>query len=79
MFKIHAMTETPDEFGHHHELYSDLGFRERTIAFVPVRAWCAEHFGPMQTDPKGSRWFMCDNTIWFADDHDAVAFRMRWG
>lgn len=38
--------------------------------------WCAEQFG--DPDGRDCRWTWNLNSIWFAHENDAFAFKMRW-
>lgn len=44
-----------------------------------VHAWCSDQFGP--DEPGQARWSALPswNAIFFRDETDAVAFRIRWG
>lgn len=40
--------------------------------------WCTEQFGPRPPLVHGSRWWSVPGTIFFANETDACAFRVRW-
>jgi len=61
------------------------GFTVDSMAYELCAEWCAKEFGELQRDDKGrwtrryNRFFRrMDASIYFRNDVDAVAFKLRW-
>lgn len=63
---------TPNLCGHRHR------FILKTGNITPVLFWCDDNFGCPVQAMTGSRWYALSAIIYFRDDDDAFAFRMRW-
>lgn len=53
-------------------------FHDGGEEFRGIIAWCQEAFGAAAISAPGVRWSHDGMAFYFAEENDALAFRMRW-
>ena len=66
---------------------ADNGFRAYVLNRQEVEQWCEDQFGESEGPPmvvncqpgENGRWAISHNYVFFAEDNDAFAFKLRFG
>lgn len=55
-----------------------LSIQQEIVLMKPVEEWCEENFGQNTVDRRNARWVGSLGFVYFRDEVDAAAFRLRW-